>query len=457
MIMKNHRKLLFLIPLTFSLCFTEISAAPLSNSNNSSFYYQIGGARSISLPANVNVKTKVLSASYEYGLGYSCGNFNPLKGIADEINGLKGVKDKLIIGAVGAVTSAIGSLPALIMQRIDPGLYDLFQNALIRAEATIALANKTCEDYEQQIKQGGNPYGGWTDISKAIDWKFQMGTKGHGTSKVSVNSAKTTVSKNNGKHGLPWVGGTKAGGVGQAPIKSTADVVLSGYNLTLNRKANNIKKPVIKKGVVTPRLVEIFPTPKEASDFAVSVVGDVHIRTHNNHTNKTIPGHGLLPHIEKENTKIEKALSELISGKTKLNIDNLAVVSSNDVLINADVVQAIQKMHPSEQVIAISKLSSEVAMSKVMEKALVIRRMLITGKREPNISQTPSKKHISNSIEQLDRDIENIMFEKRIHTELASKTPALILQLQAQHNNRSMAHSVASGSENTVIEDGAIK
>ena len=61
-----------------------------------------------------------MNASYEYGLGYSCGNFDPIAGVADAINGLKGTKDKLITGAVGAVTSAIGSLPALIMQRVDP-------------------------------------------------------------------------------------------------------------------------------------------------------------------------------------------------------------------------------------------------------------------------------------------------------------------------------------------------
>jgi len=448
--MKN---IFFIALLLFSM--NGYSAVP-SNANNSAFYYQIGGARSISLPANSSVKTKALNASYEYGLGYSCGNFNPLTGVADAINGLKNTKDKLITGAVGAVTSAIGSLPALIMQRIDPGLYDLFQNALIRAEATIALATKSCEDYEEQIQQGKNPYKGWTDVSKAIDWKVQMGSKGFGSSKVGVHTAKKTVQTNNGKNGMPWVGGKKAGGVGQPPIKATADTIKAGYNLTLNRKAEETKKPVYKKGT-EPRLVEVFNSPAEASQFAVDVVGDVDIRTYANSKQTTTPGHGLLVKVEEENKAIEKNLSDLVSKKTKPTISHLNEVSSNQVLINHDLIQAIQRMKPTQRQLTISKLASEAAMSKVIEKALLTRRLLITGKREPNISQTPAGTHITDSIAQLDRDIETVMFEKRINTELASKTPAMVLKLQEQHENRSLSHSDASGEEDKVIEDGAIE
>jgi len=447
-------KILFI---SLILCSGHAYSAPLANSNNSEFYYQIGGARSISLPANAGVKTNVLDASYEYGLGYSCGNFDPIKGVADAINGLKGTKDKLITGAVGAVTSAIGSLPALILQRIDPGLYDLFQNALIRAEASIALATKTCEDYEEQIKLGQNPYKGWTDISKAIDWKVQMGSKGYGSSKVGVDTAKKNVAKNNGKNGMPWIGGKKAGGQSQSPIKTTYDVVKAGYNLTLNRKADETKAPKVAKGSVPPRMVEIWKDPDEASQWAVDVLGDVFIRTFDNHKVETTPGHGLLPKIEKENTQIATDLVKLVSGKSTLSLKNLNEVSSNSVLINADIIKAIRVLGPSEQAIAASKLASEAAMSKVLEKALIIRRMLITGGREPNVSQTEAHKFIQESVLQLDRDINDVLFERRIHTELASHTPKLILDLKNQHKNRSYTQQREAGNEEKLIEAGAVK
>ena len=439
------------------LCSLHSYSAPLANSNNSEFYYQIGGARSISLPANAGVKTVSLNGAVEYGLGYSCGNFDPTLGLSNILNGIKNSGNNLINGAVGAVTSAIGSLPALIMQRIDPGLYDLFQNALIRAEATLALANKSCEQYEEQINNGQNPYADWTDLSKVIDWKVQMGNQGFGSSKVDVVAAKKTVAKNNGDKGVPWIGGKKAGGQSQAPIKATYDVVKAGYNLTLNRKADETKAPKVPKGSVSPRMVEIWKDPDEASQWAVDVLGDVFIRTFDNHKVETTPGHGLLPKIEKENTQIATNLVKLVSGKSTLSLKNLNEVSSNSVLINADVIKAIRVLGPSEQAIAASKLASEAAMSKVLEKALIIRRMLITGGREPNVSQTEAYKFIQESVLQLDRDINDVLFERRIHTELASHTPKLILDLKNQHKNRSYTQQREAGNEEKLIEDGAVK
>ncbi len=150
-------------------------------------------------------------------------------------------------------------------------------------------------------------------------------------------------------------------------------------------------------------------------------------------------------------------MGDLVSKKTSLTLANLNTVSSNDVLINADVIKAIQRLKPTERALTISKLASEAAMSKIVEKALITRRMLVTGKREPNVSQTPAGIHINESIAQLDRDIDNVMFEKRIHSELASHTPALILKLQEQHENRSLTHHDDAGNEEQVMEDGAIK
>ena len=154
------------------LCSIPLMAfsVPLATSNNSRFYYDIGGASSITVPPNARVRTTKLGGAFELGMGYSCGKFDPTLGLANLLNDLSNSGSKLVNGAIGAVTAAIGSLPALILQRINPGLYDLFQNGLIRAEAILALANQSCEQMEHEIKQGKNPYKDWVNLSKAIDW-----------------------------------------------------------------------------------------------------------------------------------------------------------------------------------------------------------------------------------------------------------------------------------------------
>ena len=447
-------------PLFLLLCLVvtlDAVAAPLANSDNSPFYYQIGGARSISLPANAYVKTSPLSASAEIGLGYSCGKFDPTLGLSNILNELSSTGNNLINGAIGAVTSAIGSLPALIMQRIDPGLYDLYQNALIRAEATLALANKTCEQYEQQIHNGENPYEEWTKLSKVIDWKLQMGTGGYGSSKTDVVQAKKKVETNNGKKGAPWVGGKRAGGQGQAPIKMTSDVVKAGYNLTLNRAADDSTKPKPPVGKPQSRLTEIWKTPGDASQWAVDVLGDVYIQTQDNHPTKTVPGHGLLLKISSKTDDNEKALIDLVTGKKDPTIENLGEVSSDAALINRDVIEAIQALGPSEQAIAVSKLASESAMANTLEKALTIRRLLLTGVKEPNIKVSPANKQIQATVAELEREIDDVLFERRIHKELASETAQTILQLQAAHKTRASTLKEEAGNEKKLIQDSAVK
>ena len=436
-------------------------ATPLSNANNSDFYYEIGGASSISEPLNANVKTQTLSAAAEFGLGYSCGKFNPTLALSNILNGLSSAGNSLINGAVGAVTSAIGSLPALVMQRIDPGLYDLFQNALIRAEATLALANKTCEQYEQDIRNGKNPYEEWTKLSKVIDWKVQMGTGGPGSSKVDVVQAKKNVEKDNGANGTPWLGGKRAGGSkpGQQPIRVTQDIVKAGYNITLNRAADKNTPPKFPKGATVPRLAEVFKQPAEASQWAVRVLGDTFIQLYDNKTPKTVPGVGLLPGINDETQKIGKSLQALVAGKTKPTIKNLEAVSSNATLINKEVIRAIQSMAPGEQVIAINKLASESAMAKELEKALMTRRLLLTGSKEPNIKLSPVDEHIRELVSQLDRSINDILFERRVRKELTSDTARTLLSIRnATINQDRSAHSEpASFEEKLITEDGVKK
>jgi integrating conjugative element protein (TIGR03755 family) len=431
-----------------------LCAAPLSNSDNSDFYYEIGGARSISVPANTQVNTYAVNGALEYGLGYSCGNFDPTLGVANLLNRLQQTGNNLVNGAVGAVQAAIGGLPALVLQRIDPGLYDLFQNAVIRAEAAIALANKTCEDYEQEIRQGKNPYAGWNDLSKIIDWKVQMGKNGYGSANVDVVQAKQQVQKANGQNGIPWIGGKKAGGLQQAAIQVTQDSVMAGYNLTLNRVADDASVP--KKSNNTPRLVEVFADPSKASQWAVDVLGDVHIRTHDNHPVETIPGYGLLPKVEKDMLSIQQDLTDLVSGKTQATLANLEEISSDAVLINGDVITAIKTLKPSEQSVAISKLASEAAMTRTVEKAMLIRRMLLTASREPNLGASEANTAIQASIAQLDRDIGDVLFERQIHNELASKTSALLLALQRQQTQRGRTAQRPAGSDEAILQDGAV-
>ena len=451
MMTKKIIRQFFIILLCFSL--NEVSAAPLATSGNSAFYYKIGGARSISLPPNANVTTKVFSGALELGFGYSCGNFDYINSLK---NAFTGVSDRIKAYTVSVVTGLISSLPMLIVQRVNPGLYDLFQNLSIKAEALVALANKSCEDYEAQIRKGENPYSGWTDLAKTVDWKVQMGNAGYGSSSTGVVEAKRNVQKNNGEKGVPWIGGAKKGGKSQPAIRMTYDVVKAGYNITLNRNPDADVNIAVSPASSVGRADQVFAGSKAVGDWAVDVLGDVHVKTHDNHIVKAIPGHGLSPKIAKETDAFQTKIVDLVNGTKALNLANLEKASSSSVLLTRELVEAIRVLDRSEQAVVISKLSSEAAMSSVMEKALYIRRFIATGAKEPNVLHTDAKAHLDDNLQQMDREINNILFEKRVYAEIASATPALIMELKNQYENRSLTQKKAAESEHKIIQDGAV-
>ena len=118
------------------------------------WYYEIGGADPVSLPASPRTERIRLGGSVQLGLGYSCAAFDPVAAVSNSLNDISSGVDDMMDAMTAAATNAIAALPALILQRANPGLYDLFQNALLKAEETMQIATKSCETMEAEIAQG---------------------------------------------------------------------------------------------------------------------------------------------------------------------------------------------------------------------------------------------------------------------------------------------------------------
>jgi hypothetical protein len=63
-----------------------------------------------------------------------------------------------------------------------------------------------------------------------------------------------------------------------------------------------------------------------------------------------------------------------------------------------------------------------------VEKALLARRLLLTGRQVPEVYATEvAREHADASIAELDKEIENLLFETRVRKEVVSDTRALLL------------------------------
>ena len=70
---------------------------------------------------------------------------------------------------------------------------------------------------------------------------------------------------------------------------------------------------------------------------------------------------------------------------------------------------------------------------------LFARRLLLTGRQVPEVYATDvAREHADASIAELDKDIENLLFETRVRKEVVSDTVALLLQRSAAKRQSSL-------------------
>jgi len=385
------------------------------------WYYEIGGAEPVSPPANPLVVPVTLGGSAQLGMGYSCGKFDPVAAVTNTLNNIRSGADNMMNAMTAAASSAIAALPALILQRANPGLYDLFQNALLKAEETMKLATKSCEQMEAEIAQGKNPYADLITLSKGNDWKMQMGIGGN-----DAVTAKKAVETSNGDNGIPWIGG-QAGGTGQPMLRFTGDLIQAGYNINMNRPINAVGPPG-----ATTRLSEIWNTPADARSWVVDVVGENIVTTCDTCRKDSVPGTGLLPKLHQETAVVTVDLQNLVSGATSPTLANLDKITAPGVAISRQVIEAIREMPATEQSLIIGRLVSEISTARTVEKALFARRLLLSGRQVPEVYATEvAREHADSSIVELDKEIENLLFETRVRKEVVSDTITVLLQRTA--------------------------
>ena len=416
--------------LTSLLVWGSVCAAAQAPTEDSLWYYEIGGAEPVSVPANPSVVSVTLGGSAQLGLGYSCGKFDPVAAVTNTLNDIGAGVDNMMNAMTAAASAAIAALPALILQRANPGLYDMFQNALLQAEETMQLATKSCEQMEVEIAQGKNPYADLITLSKGNDWKLQMGIGGN-----DAVTAKEAVETSNGDSGIPWIGG-QAGGAGQPALQFTGDIVKAGYNINMNR-------PVTTAGPVPPasatRLSEVWNTPVDARNWVVEVVGENIVTTCDTCRKDSIPGTGLLPKLHQESAAVTLDLQNLVSGATPPTLSNLDNITAPGVAITRQVIEAIREMPTTEQGLIMGRLVSEISTARTVEKALFARRLLLTGRQVPEVYATEvAREHADISITELDREIENLLFETRVRKEVVSNTLVTLLQRAAAKRQASL-------------------
>ena len=400
------------------------------------WYYEIGGAEPISPSPNPNVTSMEIGGSIGLGFGGACADLDPVLSVSNILDEIKQGIDQFEDAMVLAANSAIAALPAIILQRANPGLYDHFQNAILAARARVDVAVKSCEQMVADNARGENPFKDWIRISRAYSWNKELEEEGN-----DPVSAKEDVEAANGDAGVPWLGGER-GGADQDPIRVVYDTVRAGYNVTMNREPNAEGAPSVPDP--PPRLFELWETPEQAAQWAVEVLGDHIIRTCRDPAcvPSTEPGTGLPPKYEGEKEVIGPLLIDLVAGTTPPTLENLREVSAPSLIVSRQLIEAIRATPDAQELaIIVGKLTGDIASARVVERALVVRRLILTGARVPEISANePATDLHRDVLLTIEREIDNFLFESEIRKKLVSHTAMMVLEQEQNRRTRSLQH-----------------
>ena len=380
--------------------------------------YSIGGGRAVSMGGAGNMQSIGVGVGWNSNL--ICGDMSITTTLQNQLNGITNGFQTIMSNVIQNATSAVASLPALIIQRADPGLYNLLTNGILQARLDFDRSKMTCRAIANRMADMAGGQAGWDQLAEGMALRDAV-------SSTDAVSAIEQAESNKGNNGVPWVGGGNAGGSGQSSIKVVGDVTRAGYNLLNGRSATDTSS--IARSACGNRLTcQTWSSPQAAADWATRVLGEREQRTCENCTKtQTTPGVGLTPMIQEEYETKLQALQELVTGTRPTTLANLDAAGSSSLPITRGVIEALRD-EPDQDVLG-RRLASEAALSSVLEKALLLQRTLLTGKKEPNVAANElAVKAVDQENNALEQEINNLKTELELRRELANNSPMAIIQ-----------------------------
>ena len=384
--------------------------------------YSIGGGRAVSMGGAGNMQSIGVGVGWNSNL--ICGDMSITTTLQNQLNGITNGFQTIMSNVIQNATSAVASLPALIIQRADPGLYNLLTNGILQARLDFDRSKMTCRAIANRMADMAGGQAGWDQLAEGMALRDAV-------SSTDAVSAIEQAESNKGNNGVPWVGGGNAGGTSQSSIKVVGDVTRAGYNLLNGRSATDTSS--IARSACGNRLTcQTWSSPQAAADWATRVLGEREQRTCENCTKtQTTPGVGLTPVIQEEYETKLQVLQELVTGARPTSA-NLDAAGSSSLPITRGVIEALRD-EPDQDVLG-KRLASEAALSSVLEKALLLQRTLLTGKKEPNVAANElAVQAVDQENSALEQEINNLKTELELRRTLAGNSAMAIIQ---RHSTR---------------------
>lgn len=422
--------------------------AGVSGAINDGLFYSIGGGSVISPPSTrSNMSRLGLDGGWSSDL--MCGNFDLKTTVGNQLNGVtSGFKD-LMGNVIQGATGAVMSMPAMAIQRANPGLYEMLTNGVLQAGLSFDKAQMNCQNMSKKLADytlGSK----WQQAAVSEEYKDIVSSSGG-----DAVSSDQKLQKATGEEGVTWVGGQKRGGKGQQAIQPTRDLAKAGYNMmnSLPVTSNGSVGSAGCNGTVCQR----YKSSDEAAAAVVKVLGDRSIRTcretsecssggADNQPGSTVAGTGFSPVLEDATKTNLEQLGKLVNGQLQPTTDNLATLKTGSLVVTRGVIQALRD--DPDRAALVQRLAGELAMSDTVEAALTMRRMLTTGESEPNAAEQPEAiAEGDRRVDALDRELNALRNEMELRRSISSNSLLTTLDRQSERNQNNQLQQKAGNQD----------
>lgn len=306
------------------------------------------------------------------------------------------------------------------IQQVSPGAYDLLTKFRFEFMQEFQARVKTCEQMMNDIENERNPLEGWVSFGKRnhyLESSYTLSDIESGREDISIWGSR---------------GRTCGGPTPQPACEAMGEIVDSGYHyLTSGGGATG-----------TPlALTRVFPSANSAKDWAKSVLGDTYVYVARNRVNNTQTdiGMGLRGVTLDERREVGQELATILGSLNALTLEDLDAVSAPGmgVMVTEGLLRAIIEEPPAEQAILMGRLTTDLALARSLEKAMITIDILKTGIQDPALANNEQYRlSAEQSIKRLREEVEDVLYERRIRSEVFSETAALLMR---RHEGRTQS------------------
>ncbi|MEM7705450.1 MAG: hypothetical protein AAF358_07870 [Pseudomonadota bacterium] len=389
------------------------------------FYYRIGGAEPFSRPTVRPARNLRVGARFNAGVAYHCGNFDFDASLAAQ---MANARDRLRTGIVTSVQSLFAALPELLLQRIRPDLYDLFQKLMVRAEADVRFAFQSCDDWLEAGRESDG-LGKLFREAVSVNWETEIDRNGE-----DIYQAQRNINDNPAGRGIRWCDGQfRAGSSGEA-LNPVSDSAIAGYNALLGRRCNDRSEPVSNEpsdepGAAWAQLTQQFESPDDLEEFVHQALGDNAFQADTAAVGEGRVPQGLQGLLEtahyRDYNLIERAVFDDFAPHGPETYEPFYAGGSR---LTPDLISALRQIEPGRRRVLSARFAREVAAARVVDQALQVLKSLAAARTIPELRSSDFVvSEIDRAMADLKRQIEELMFERRVRQSLVTDLAQMIL------------------------------